>query len=310
MTMPPCHPNAMDPAGSSVKTVPNSRGRKRKPGKNSRARTVVRRPGRGRYTPGMVAVDERQGILGLARLPSELLVEIGLPVWWLILQSGNPANVCLDGALVLRTAYAQFGITAVPKLVELVVTDPGTDHATAYGTQAPHFVDGEDRFVGHMGLWLPHSCRFIDHSVQQFPQARAETWLPMTMPLSMNGVTNWDQTQGGFAGPRGRLMLTYNPLPEAANTRILSHPYLDRHAEQHHRVGINVASNLLQVLRLEELRERALSTPHTRLHALLELVGDADVRSDGDGNLRFVLPGTEASGGVPLDQINPSSLTT
>lgn len=251
----------------------------------------------------MVTVDEDQGMLGLANLPSELLVQIGLPVWWLMLQRGNPANVCLDGALVLRTAYAQFGVTAVPKLVELVVTDPANDHATAYGTRTPHFVDGEDRFVGHMGLWLPQSCRFIDHSVQQFPEVRAETWLPMSLPLGMNGVTNWDQAQGGFAGPRGRLMLTYTPLPETDNTRILSHSYLDRHAEQHHRVGINVASNLLQVLRLEEFRERALATRHTRLHALLDLVGDAEVRADSDNNLRFVLPGTEPDGGVPLDQI-------
>jgi hypothetical protein len=255
----------------------------------------------------MVTVDEEQGMHGLLSLPPELLVEIGLPVWWLMLQRGNPANVCIDGALVLRTAYAQFGITAIPKLVELVVTDPSTDHATAYGTRTPHFVEDEERFVGHMGLWMPQSCRFIDHSVQQFPQVRGETWLPMTMPLGMNGVTNWNQTLGGFAGPRGRLTLTYTPLPEADNTRILSHAYLDRHTEQHHRVGINVATNLLQVLRLDDLRERALATPHARLHALLEVISDAEVRTDTDNNLRFVLPGTEPAGGVYLDQIATSA---
>lgn len=100
----------------------------------------------------MVSVDERQGMIGLANLGPDQLVEIGLPVWWLMLQHGNPANVCLDGALVLRTAYAQLGLTAVPKLVELVVDNPGSDHATGYGTATPHFTD--NTFVGHLGLWL------------------------------------------------------------------------------------------------------------------------------------------------------------
>lgn len=93
-----------------------------------------------RHGRARAAVDEREGMIGLANLPPEQLVEIGLPVWWLMLQHGNPANVCLDGALVLRTAYAQFGITAVPKLVTLVVDDPDSDHATGYGTATPHFV--------------------------------------------------------------------------------------------------------------------------------------------------------------------------
>jgi hypothetical protein len=72
---------------------------------------------------------------------------------------------------------------------------------------------------------------------------------------------------------RGLRVASPPSRPEADNTRILSHAYLDRHAEQHHRVGINVATNLLQVLRLEDLRERALATPHARLHALLEVIG-------------------------------------
>lgn len=146
------------PPGQSVPTVegvPKSRGRKSEPGKKSRARPTS--AGRGCYTPGVVSVDERQGMIGLANLGPDQLVEIGLPSWWLMLQHGNPANVCLDGALVLRTAYAQLGLTAVPKLVELVVDNPGSDHATGYGTATPHFTD--DTFVGHMGLWLPQSRR-------------------------------------------------------------------------------------------------------------------------------------------------------
>jgi len=220
-----------------------------------------------------------------------------------MLQHGYPANACLDGALVLRTAYTQFGITAEPKLVELLVDDPARDNVTAYGTRTPHFGHGEDPFFGHMGLWLPQSCRFIDHSIQQFPEVRAVTWLPMTLPMGRNGVTNWDQLQGGFGAPRGPLRLAYTPLPEADNARILADAYLDRHADAHHRVGVNIASNLLRMLRLEEFRDRALATRHTRLHTLIDIVDDVEVRADTDSNLRFVLPGTEQAGGVYLDQI-------
>lgn len=238
---------------------------------------------------------------GLANLGPDQLVEIGLPVWWLMLQQGNPSNVCLDGALVLTIAYAQFGVTAVPKLVELAVDNPPSDHATGYGTTTPHFA--EDKFVGHIGMWLPASRRFVDHSVQQFPEVRAESWLPMTVPLASKGVTDWSQLRGGFAAPRGRLVLTYTPLPESDNIRVLSDPYVATHAAQHHRVGINVASNLLQVLRLEEFRDQAMASPHSRLHALLDTVGDAEVTPDAQNNLRFLLPGTERSGGVYLDHI-------
>lgn len=282
--------------------MPKSRGRKPKPSKKLRTRSAARASGPDRYTSGVVEIDLDEGMLALASLSPEQLVEIGLSVWWLMLQQGNPAHMCLDGALVLRTAYAQFGITAVPKLVQLVVTDPASDHATHYGTRTPH-IDSRNQFIGHMGLWLPQSCNFIDHTVQQFPEVRAVYGWPMVVLLGVDGITDWNQVQGGFTGPRGRLKLKYYPLPEEDNARLLAHPHLARHAELYHRVGIDIASELLLLLRREEFRERALATPHTCLHALLGIVGDAEKRTDADGYMRFVLPGTEQAGGVYLDQI-------
>lgn len=275
--------------------MPKSRGRK----PSKRRRLGADESGRTSYRPGLVEVNEQQGLIGLANLGPDHLLEIGLPVWWLMLQHGNPANVCLDGALVLKSAYAQFGITAAPKLVELAVHDQVAGQVTGYGTATPHFTG--DTFVGHMGLWLATSRRFIDHSVQQFPQVRAESWLPMTVPLASSGVTGWGEV--AFAAPRGQLVLEYTPLHEQDNIRILSHPYLAIHAAEHHRVGINVASNLLQVLRIEEFRDRAMATPHSRLHALLATIGDAEVVADAQSNLRFLMPDTEQTGGVYLDHI-------
>ena len=53
-----------------------------------------------------------------------------------------------------------------------------------------------------------------------------------------------------------------------------------------------------------------MATPHTRLHALLDIVGDVEMRTAADDYVRFVLPGTEQAGGVYLDQITgPGDLT-
>ena len=223
----------------------------------------------------MVTVDEHQGLRGLASLAPEL---------------------------VLRTAYAQFGITAVPKLVRLVVTDPANDHARGYGTSTPR-INSKNQFVGHMGLWLPRSCQFIDHTVGQFPEIRAMNPWPVVLLLGTGDITDWHQAQGGFVTERGRLELTYTPWPEADNARILAHPHLAQHAELYHRVGVNIASELLGLLRQAEFRERALATPHTRLHTLLGIIGDAAMRTSADDYVRFVLPGTEQASGVYLDQI-------
>jgi hypothetical protein len=57
------------------------------------------------------------------------------------------------------------------------------------------------------------------------------------------------------------------------------------------------------LLRQPAFRESALATPHTRLHTLLDIVGDAAMNVAGDGYVRFVLPGTEQTGGVYLDQV-------
>lgn len=45
-----------------------------------------------------------------------------------------------------------------------------------------------------------------------------------------------------------------------------------------------------------------MATPHPRLHALLDLVGGAEMRTSPDDYVRFVLPGTEPTG-VYLDHI-------
>lgn len=274
--------------------MPKSRGRK--PNKH---RPPSRRGDEGGYQPGVIEIDEHQAVEGLMRLGPEQLLEVGLPVWWLVLLPGQPANMCLDGALVLREAFAQFGVVAEPKPVTLIVHDQRTGRSTRFGTEVPRF-DGE-YFVGHMGLWLPQSGRFVDHTVQQFPAVRHEGWLPVVVPA--HGLT-WGAARVGV--PRGRLLLEYTPLPDNTNQELLDEAER-RVPERHHRAGVNLASNFLELLRSDELlRDRAVTAPHPRLCRLLELVGEAPTWRDEDHNVRFMVPGTK---GVYLDEISDDQVS-
>ncbi|WP_344428922.1 hypothetical protein [Amycolatopsis minnesotensis] len=277
--------------------MPKSKGRKPKPGKKNRPRTPPNTGG-GRYRPGAVHVDEDEAFALLDRLIPEQVLTVGLPVWWLLLLPGKPANICLEGAFVLREAFALFGIDAKVKLVELIVRDTRTGQATQYGRPDPHFTG--DQFRGHAGLWLPESKRFIDHSAQQFPPVRAVSWMPVSVRATSLGVTEWSAQR--FGVPRGdHLMLEYTPVDDTILPAIMNNSTLAEHMDQVRRAGVNLASNLLAALRLPKLRERALASPHERLHRLLDLVGDADLINDPGQDHRFLVSGHP--GGIYLDEI-------
>lgn len=287
----------LSPIAVSMVGVPKSKGRKPKPDKQSRSRSR-QRTGSGRYRPGVVRVDEEEAFALLRQLRPEQLLTVGLPVWWLMLLPGKPANLCLEGGFLLREAFALFGIATEVKLVELVVHDQRTGRATKYGRPDPHFVG--EKFVGHAGLWLPDSKRFIDHSAQQFPPVRAVSWMPVSLPMASRGVTTWGQQR--FGVPRGDLMLEYIPVDDAVLPAIIEGSELVKHTDEMRRGAVNLASNLLAVLRVVPgLRERALASPYRRLPDLLAAIGDAELINDDDANHRFLVPGQP--GGAYLDEI-------
>jgi hypothetical protein len=194
--------------------------------------------------------------------------------------------MCLDGALILRSAFEQFGVRAEPKIVTLEVRDQHTGHRTAFGTAEPHFMG--DHFIGHMGLWLPEFSRFLDYSVQQFPIVRSEGWYPIAARYP-DGMP-WGTARVGVE--RGRLLLGYTALPETQNAAILAHPNVTGAAAAHRRAGINLASNYLDLLRSEHMIERALVSPHPKLHTLIRAVDGATSRIDDEQNYRFRLAGS------------------
>lgn len=98
------------------------------------------------------------------------MVELLPPLLWLSDMHGLPANHCVDGCMILHYAYEQLGIIAQPRAVDLVVSDQRTDKQTFYGRPDPSW-DG-DTFRGHCILWLPHSSRIVDATVEQYPDVR------------------------------------------------------------------------------------------------------------------------------------------
>jgi hypothetical protein len=87
-----------------------------------------------------------------------------LPIWMLphlyrYYAAGERANHCVDAALTLAAAFAQFGIPAQPWPVQLTIKPADRRQAVRYGTN-PRW-EGDD-FRGHCVLWLPEHQHVID----------------------------------------------------------------------------------------------------------------------------------------------------
>jgi hypothetical protein len=248
----------------------------------------------GATAPSAISVDGRQVTEFLMGLPPDRLVPLGAPVWWLNLNVGRPANVCLDSALVLREAYAQLGVSAEPKAVVLDVRDEATGREYVFGSERPRF-EGE-ALVGHLGLWLPESGWFVDQTAQQFEVLAGQSWLPIMVRRPRREP--WGQ--GPLTAGRGRLALSYRAVPDEVGTRLLARPSVRAAVRRRHRrAGVNLAASLVELLRGAGYRERALAGP-SRLRRLIHEVNGAPVVVDDDRNVRFRMPGTR---GVQLDEI-------
>ncbi|MEV8371319.1 hypothetical protein AB0P21_01225 [Kribbella sp. NPDC056861] len=215
----------------------------------------------------------------------EQLPIMGLPFWYLLIADDKPANHCLDAALTLQTAYAMDGIDAVPAPAELAVPaqDGGT---TLYSNPDPRIED--DLLIGHAGLWLPQSQRFVDSTVQQFPELRELNPTPVFLPCQHD----WDDLLGHAVGAIcGRTQILYrffrlDVLDDAVtSTRRRSE---ELHPGGHFRNGVNLATNFLDLLRRDpDHRAKVLKGHYPELIRLVTLVGDDEIFGAEDDNLRI-----------------------
>ncbi len=220
----------------------------------------------------------------------EQIVELVLPfLWTAITKDRAPANICVDACMTLRNAYGQLGVRAelLPVTVAIRKKD-GT--GTLYGSLTPRWSGTE--WSGHCALVLPDSERFVDPTIEQFDEVRRIGMGPMVGKLALSTHDSGMLVEPGAQVmlQRGDLVLTYTVAGPEALASIVEHPEAIAHADGHLRTGVNTASLMLAALRSEDVRGRAMQSPHPRVRALLRAVGDAPYMSDGAQDVRFGLP--------------------
>ncbi|GAA0911052.1 hypothetical protein [Pseudonocardia zijingensis] len=272
--------------------------RKRKPKKKStplRSLPPVSVPGR--YSAGTLKLsDERVGGLLSPDVPPDLLIEALPAALWLNVMSGQRANVCVDGSMILHFAYQQLGIVAEPRAVDLVIHDARTDRRVFYGRPDPWW-DGTT-FHGHCILWLPGSRRLIDATVEQYPEVRKYRLGPIIgrsvvargTEEQREAVARGELVPGSHIGvKREALMLLYTTVSEQFKDVVADGPLVQETRELYRRAGVNLASTALQYFRHPEIVERVKLAPYPRVHKLIEAIGGAKVQVDKSGDMWFKL---------------------
>ncbi|MGN2642419.1 hypothetical protein ACTD5D_40855 [Nocardia takedensis] len=281
--------------------MPKSKGRK--PAKN-RSRTVERpsqprMPAPTRYAAGRLkgSMEQIGALLFSGRSTPDAMVELLPSMLWLGHMHGRPANICVDASMVLHYAYAELGITAHPRAVDLMINDERTGRTIAYGRPDPVWED--TAFAGHCVLWLPHSRRLVDATVEQYPEVRRYRLGPIVGRMTATSGTAEQRAaiQRGELAPgahiavqRKDLLLVYTTVDGAYDQIVTGHPGVIDNAEQHRLAGIDLASHALMFWRLPEVIDQIRRAPYPRLHALLDAVGDTDPVPDDTGHLRFPVP--------------------
>ncbi|WP_405183685.1 hypothetical protein OG225_43030 (plasmid) [Nocardia sp. NBC_01377] len=296
--------------------------KRRKPAKN-RAHTVPRKntsripTAPTRYAAGRLkgSMEQIAELLFSGQAAPDTVVELLPPMLWLGHMHGQPANVCVDASMVLHYAYAELGITAHPRAVDLMIEDQRTGQTIAYGRPDPAWED--TTFAGHCILWLPGSLRIVDATVEQYPEVRRHRLGPIVgrVAATSGNTAQRSALQRGELAPnahiavqREDLVLLYTTVGNEFDQIVTGHPGVIANAEQHRLAGIDLASHALMFWRLPGVVDRVRAAPYPRLHALLDAVGTTDPVPDDTGHLRFpvsVGDGTEVA--LRLDDITATA---
>lgn len=257
------------------------------------------RPGRDRYDAGRgTSVSEKIGGLLLSDGPSpDLMVELLPALLWLDHAQGHPRNLWVSGCVTLHHAYAALGIQALPRAVDLIVSNQRTGARTLYGRPDPYW--SGTTFHGHCVLWLPGSLRFVDPTVEQYPEVCRFRLGPICgrMVAAMSTAEQRAALERGnlAAGTsigvkREELMLLYTAVDAEFDDVVMSGQVVIDVRDDAERGGRNLASQALLLLSRPDVVDRARQAPHPRVRALLDVLADADGFVDDDGDWRFTLP--------------------
>jgi hypothetical protein len=219
-----------------------------------------------------------------------------------------PAERCVDDCLILVHAYAQLGIAAQVRAVELVARASARQCIT-HGTLTPWWEDG--MVHGHTVVWIPALGHLVDVTAEQYDEIAACRGGPVIAACPA-GVDSDDARQ--VETLRGDLLLTYTLAPAAVTEALLDHPVIRAEGGGHRRRGINVASQVVAWLAERQPPERIRLIPNRRTAALVEAVRDLPEQPTDAGDSRFVLPGPHGEpvivrlDDIPLPEGTPSAV--
>jgi hypothetical protein len=201
---------------------------------------------------------------------------------WLHHINGERANRCVEAVLTLVATYTQLGIPARPHTVELTVSGPTSDRRVVYGEREPYWDNGG--FHGHAVIWLPRSRRFIDPTVEQYPEVRDLRLGPISGRATMdeaappgNVAAEEDLPAGSRLGVhRGPLTLIYTVVG-SQGAALGDAPAAVEDQDRYRRAGQSLACDVLQLLRAPEIIDRVPATRYPHLARILRLVAGAEL---------------------------------
>lgn len=254
----------------------------------------------GRYDPGILALHEdRLAALLRQETPADVLV-IHLPAYlWVKLAEGNPANACVSACMTLHHAYAQLGIATDVVPTGLIIHD-ASGQRTQFATDRPYW-HSETELVGHTVLLLPEHDRLVDPTVEQIPPIRALGLGPVVGRVPAEGRHALRQGGASFAVPRQDLLIEYTPVQRNCRDILTQAPRRAVHAPEYRRSGVNLATLVLGMLRAPWVVDRIRAADFPRIHALLDLIGDAPMEPDVDKDMRITL--SQGAPAVRLDEL-------
>jgi hypothetical protein len=214
---------------------------------------------------------------------------MALPAMWLwsVTQDQGAAAHCVDACQTLHYALAEYGIGSEIEAVRLRIDRDGHP-GTLWGENPRYNADGT--FNGHTVLVIPAAGRFIDPTIQQFPEVPQTTVSMLPAMAALPARTSLGTEPFGAA--RLEYVAIYVPF-SGPERYAWQNPRIDAHASMYRLTGVNLAATAFHILRLEPLRQQLERSPYPRLRALLAALGNAEAVIEG-GRYRFADPVTGA----------------
>ncbi|MGI5162700.1 hypothetical protein [Microbispora sp. CA-102843] len=135
-------------------------------------------------------------------------------------------------------------------------------------------------------LVIPEAGRLLDPTIQQYREIPATSGgqSPIIAPLPAPPGLG----EHPFAVIRGDHEVLYVPVP-SEQRQAWRHPSIAAVDAEYQRAGLVLASNVFDMMRLEQLRPKLLASPYPRLRQLWEAIGDGKSIADSTG-YRFLSP--------------------